>query len=218
MVSNVLKKAVCLLAASFFLVVSTTSWSAVVTENPLDPSYYVPNLAPKIDMTNISLSYNKDLKLFTGVSTKKSTFTLTDPDMETTRFKGLFAIGATIDKNGDLKKGGFTFLSKDPIFGFGEDKWGNVFSGELTDLGWSASGDLVEFATGKFSGWACDQGWCTQAERLWFKTDGFPNTAWTKNWKDKNALGTAVIPVPAAIWLLGSGLMGMIGFIRRKKS
>lgn len=215
---NVIKKAVSFLAASLFLVVSTTTWSAVVTESPLGASYYTGNLLPKIDMTNIYLNYNKDFKLFTGFSQGSSSFKLTDPSGVPTSFKGIFALGAIVNNAGDLGRGGFTFLSNDPRFHFsGRGGWGNVFSGQLTDLGWSVSGDLVEFATGKFSGWACEQGWCTDAERLWFKTDDFPKTAWTKNWKDINASGTAVIPVPAAIWLLGSGLVGMIGFAKRKK-
>jgi hypothetical protein len=31
-------------------------------------------------------------------------------------------------------------------------------------------------------------------------------------------INTAVVPVPAAVWLFGSGLLGMIGIARRKKS
>ena len=31
-------------------------------------------------------------------------------------------------------------------------------------------------------------------------------------------LSYSVIPVPAAVWLFGSGLLGLIGFVRRKKS
>ena len=30
--------------------------------------------------------------------------------------------------------------------------------------------------------------------------------------------GTAIVPVPAAAWLMGSGLMGLVGFARRKAS
>lgn len=29
---------------------------------------------------------------------------------------------------------------------------------------------------------------------------------------------TSVVPVPAAVWLFGSGLIGLIGIARRKKS
>ena len=30
--------------------------------------------------------------------------------------------------------------------------------------------------------------------------------------------GTTVIPVPAAVWLFGSGLLGLVGVARRKRS
>ena len=29
--------------------------------------------------------------------------------------------------------------------------------------------------------------------------------------------GTSVVPIPAAVWLFGSGLIGLMGFVRRKK-
>lgn len=32
------------------------------------------------------------------------------------------------------------------------------------------------------------------------------------------AISTTVIPIPASVWLLGSGLIGLIGLVRRKKS
>ena len=31
-------------------------------------------------------------------------------------------------------------------------------------------------------------------------------------------VGTTVVPVTAAVWLFGSGLIGLIGFARRKQS
>lgn len=233
MEKNGLKNAVSMIATVLLLVISNTTWSAVVKESPLDPAYYDADHAPKIEMTGISLKYRvgkhdddddddrhprrEKAGEFSAESKRKATFTLYDPNLDATRFKGVFYLEASITTTGELLAGDFTFRSNDPMFGFGGKKWGNVFSGQLTDLGWSASGDLVEFATGSFSGWACDQGWCTEAERLWFNTDGFPNSIWTKNWQDKNVSGTAVIPVPASIWLLGSGLIGMIGFSRRKK-
>ena len=30
--------------------------------------------------------------------------------------------------------------------------------------------------------------------------------------------GTGVVPVPAAVWLFGSGLLGLVGMARRKKT
>jgi len=37
------------------------------------------------------------------------------------------------------------------------------------------------------------------------------------NWSKTAKTGTAVIPVPAAAWLFGSGLVGLIGFAKRRK-
>jgi hypothetical protein len=32
------------------------------------------------------------------------------------------------------------------------------------------------------------------------------------------SIGTAVVPVPAAVWLFGSGLLGLVGMAKRKKA
>ena len=227
MVSNVIKTVGKILAAALFLVASSNAWSAY--EKLLNPAYYTGSPGgsqfytpkePRIDMTNISLNYSKDWNLFTGSSKSSSTFTLYGPNLVAKTFTGLFALGASITSSGTLNGGVFSFLSNDPYFGFHNSygNWGNVFSGQLTAVGASSSKDAIEFNTGKFSGWACAQGWCSKGERLWFtKVDGFPDSGWTKSWSDKNVNGTAVIPVPAAAWLFGSGLLGLVGIGKRKK-
>jgi len=213
-----IKKALRLFAVALFLGVSNGAWSAA--EQPLDPGDYDHALfLPRIEMTQISLQYEEDDHEFNAKSKNASKFTLYKPDGMAKSFTGKFELEANITPEGILKEGDFTFRSKDPMFGFGKNKWGTVFSGDLTGLGWSAAGDRIEFNTANFSGWACDQGWCTQAQRLWFdRVNGFPNSAWAKDWKDTNTSGTAVIPVPAAAWLLGSGLIGLLGVGKRKKS
>ena len=226
MISNAIKTVGTFLAAALFLVGSSNAWSAY--EKLLDPAYYTGSPGgsafhtpkePRIDMTNISLNYSKDSNLFTGFSKSSSTLTLYNPSLVPKTFKGFFALVADITSNGTFNGGTFGFFSNDSYFGFQNSygNWGNVFSGKLTALGASSSKDVIEFASGSFSGWACDQGWCTDAERLWFtKVDGFPD--WKKSWSDKNVNGTAVIPVPAAVWLLGSGLLGLVGVAKRKKA
>ena len=224
MISNVMKTVGKCLAAVLLLVGSSSAWSAY--ENLLNPSFYVgapfngSGHTPRIDMTDITLNYNMGSELFMGSSKRSSTFTLYDPNSVAKTFTGYFALVASITPNGTLDEGVFGFFSNDSYFGFNNSfgNWGNVFSGKLTAVGASSSKNAIEFDTGKFSGWACAQGWCTQAERLWFtNVDGFPDSGWNKSWSDQHVNGTAVIPVPAAAWLFGSGLLGLIGISKRKK-
>jgi len=35
---------------------------------------------------------------------------------------------------------------------------------------------------------------------------------------DDAPLGVSAVPVPAALWLFGSGLLGLIGMVKRKKA
>lgn len=52
-------------------------------------------------------------------------------------------------------------------------------------------------------------------------TNGQPTQAWTENLFHAWAVHSgdvSAVPVPAAIWLFGSGLLGLIGISRRKKA
>jgi len=47
---------------------------------------------------------------------------------------------------------------------------------------------------------------------IWTNTSGLPPITTTVNWS------YTVVPVPAAVWLFSSGLLGLIGIARRKKT
>lgn len=219
-----MKKLLCIAALAVAFVCGPAISMAGEAENRLPTEYYNNELFPKIDMTNINLKFREfpsflgrnGLGVFSARSGKMSDFTLFGPDGASTSFDGFFSLKALMTNTGDLKGGFFTFWSRDEMFG----KRRNVFSGRLESMGWSDSEGFLEFGTTDFSGWACDQGWCTERERLWFNTQSgdfglFSSEA--SSWKEV-ADGTAVIPVPAAVWLFGSGLVGLIGVARRRKA
>jgi hypothetical protein len=238
---NLRNAVVKLLATAVVLGTSGAAWSAIISnENPIDPtySYYNTTHAPRIDMTNINLNYtaggqtNKgpgnSTGKFVASSSSSTVLTLVNPNLSTTSFSGVFSLNAAITSSGVLKSGTFSFKSSDPMFGFGTDRKGkpisgNVFSGNLTAFGWSDSRGFLEFGIGGFTGWACTtMSWCTNAERLWLNTYsgtlGLPTAIGNvTNWSS-TAYGTAVIPIPAAVWLFGSGLLGLVGFAKRKKN
>lgn len=231
-------KTVGLLCATLALSASGNAWSLAL-EQPLGDDYYSLTHAPRIDMTNIDLNYTGwragQASRLTGVSTGATTLTLIDPSSSATTFTGSFSLNARVTPNGVLKGGKFSFTSSDAMFGFGKTcengengekgsctaNAGVVFKGRVNSFGWSESKGMIEFGTSNFNGWACRQGWCTSSERLYFNMNNgslglAPGAFNFKPWSN-TASGTAVIPVPAAVWLFGSGLVGLAGFATRKK-
>lgn len=224
-----------LVVAAAAMTASLPAWSAIAVEKQLggatvSNTYWAQTHSPRIDMTNISLSYagTSTGGVFGAVSTSKTALKMIRPDFSTFNFNGKFALGGTVSTTGGMSNGIFSFVSNDSVFGFGKDKYGknvygNVFSGKLTGFGWSESKDMIEFTTSNFSGWACNMGWCTAAERIKFNVangsvTGLTNAFGKKATWSKTASGTAVIPVPAAAWLFGSGLVGLIGISKRRKN
>lgn len=223
-----INKAAGILGAALALGVTSNAWSALPLENPLGDSYYSVISKPRIDFTNVALSYTSKSQTFSGKNWDgKSTFKLIKPDGSSTSFNSTFSLTAKMTSTGAISPGGtFSFKSSDSMFGFGKDSrgraiTGTVFAGSLNSFGWSKTNYRVEFGTGNFTGWACTQGWCTQSERIYFRMNDktldinkcmSSVTAWSNK-----ASGSAVIPVPAAAWLFGSGLIGLVGVARRKK-
>ena len=97
-----------------------------------------------------------------------------------------------------------------------------VYGGDLLDFGWSGSEGILEFEIGNLAGWAWDQ-WenpadqATRVEHIMLDIPSFDfNGAKRIGSFNTVASGFAVVPVPAAVWLFGSGLIGLISIARRK--
>jgi hypothetical protein len=57
---------------------------------------------------------------------------------------------------------------------------------------------------------------CTSNESVYILLDEYGFAPTVKNYKSKG-LSVATIPVPAAVWLFGSGLIALVGMTRRRK-
>ncbi|MDT8386125.1 MAG: VPLPA-CTERM sorting domain-containing protein [Thiogranum sp.] len=127
--------------------------------------------------------------------------------------------------------------------GFDCNKQGNgcqgsgwlVYGGDLKSFGWDGNAQLLNDYVGNFwgndlygllefgltnqSGWAWDQWGSGVDERVIFGIlGGFDlNDANAVTSFSATAKGMAIVPVPAAVWLFGSGLLGLVGIARRKR-
>lgn len=189
-----------------------------------------------VDFTDVNLFYKDgdsrwgkhSKSRFFATSSRDSEFSLNNTleGYDNVDFNGYMYINAKISSAGEVLKGStFGFYSADERFG-AEDEWDykNVYSGDLTSFGWSGSAGIIEFGIGNLDGWAMDA-WHAgepvglRTEHLMLSLDAFDFND-TNRWGlfTAHADGFAVVPVPAAVWLFGSGLIGLVGFARRKKA
>ena len=88
---------------------------------------------------------------------------------------------------------------------------------------------ILEFAIGNLSGWAIEnweEDYAGATEHIMLTVHPDPETGISSfdlggvssvKAFTATADGFAVVPVPAAVWLFGTGLIGLVGLARRKR-
>ena len=172
--------------------------------------------SPDIFSSQISVSYNAGTNAFSasGFAT-----TLDDDGIgapETIVFGGFnYNIAASIDNAGVLAGGTFSIGGTVGSLGFFS---GTLLTGNLTAIGFDTASDPLEFLFDVTGG---------DAAALYgglggiiLNTSGFGGT-WGTSFGTSfggvaDTFGVSAIPVPAAVWLFGTALVGLIGFGKRK--
>jgi len=164
--------------------------------------------------------------------------TVTNYPITSSTYKELFSLYVDLDGSGNVQSGSFRVDGVVRTNGFpvgcapntyscvlydGSTVSGGLLSGNLTQFGWSlntGSNGLIEFRFNNASGLIGSQG-------LGFHDGGmiltvssstlsnFGSQALTTNWTG-TGFGDVFVPIPAAVWLFGSGLLALFGAARRK--
>jgi len=129
---------------------------------------------------------------------------------------GTFGLTTTIDAFGVLSGGTLTIGGTVASLGFNS---GTLLTGDLTALGFNNAGDPLEFLFDVTGGDAFAlYGGGSLSGGIILSNSGFEG-----NWENSftadatAASDTGVVPVPAAVWLFGSGLIGLVGFGRHAR-
>ena len=110
---------------------------------------------------------------------------------------------------------------------------GHLLSGDINDFGWAGTGSnggaILEFSFGNADGLIADGPLLEDGNGPYFGGgmiftlsnstlggDNFDALFLTQDWTG-TGFGDVFVPVPGAIWLFGSGLLGLVGVARRRR-
>lgn len=206
--------------ASVCLLVAVSSGSAYATSH-LPPGYTLPGISTSgyANLENkVKLKVLKDGQ--TGYKVKvrkkgKDNYFNISPDERLKIKNGKYKLNAFFDSNGNFLEGTLEIKGKIKT-SEGKIK-GTLMTATLSSFAFSSS--LVGFNTTDIF---CNPGIeaiineCSPNESVYIdlENSGFDPTQ--KGFKSKG-VSVATLPVPAAVWLFGSGLLGLVMLARRRK-
>lgn len=153
-------------------------------------------------------------------------------------YKELFSLYVDLDGSGNVQSGSFRVDGVVRTNGFpagctpntytcvqydGSTVSGGLLSGNLIDFGWSlntGSNGIIEFEFNNASGLIGSQGLGFTGGGMILTVSSstlsnFGAQALTTSWTG-TGFGDVFVPIPAAAWLFGSGLLALLGVARRK--
>lgn len=200
---------------------------------------------PDFFVTNLAYSYNATTGVLTvdGIVGSYSAAAAPSPQLHVTNhptdssYLEDFTLSATLDSSGNVLSGSFRIdgFVRDSTFpnpacgsapycekyDGSDNPAGGLLSGNLEDFGWSlgtSSNGILEFTFGNASGVIADLGFHGGGMILTVSSStlsNFGTQALTTSWTG-SGFGDVFVPVPATVWLFGSGILALLGAARRK--
>jgi len=173
-------------------------------------------------VTAVKVDVKKSTWKVTAAKGQSSDFTFKLDGSTTYNVKGSYALDASFTNTGGVNTldAGGTLVIKGSI----SDSLGNtilrsngqdsLFSADLDDFGFA--GSVMAFTTSNLQGSVCDLYGCTGGETIWMSFADTILADLTQNFKTTGNV-TTTVPVPAAVWLFGSGIIGLVGMARRRQ-
>lgn len=196
-----MKKIMVTLGLLMSLLVATTGQAA--------PLYLDLNSEPDIFVSGITVGYDSTSGNFSanGFSQQFNGMNLDVVDA--------FSLTANINSTtGVLTNGLFSIAGEFNLLGFNS---GTLLEGTITDFGFgTALGDPLEFLFTATGGDA--QGLYNGLGGIILGSSSFGGDFSTYTGGSMAVADVGVVPIPAAAWLFGSALLGLIGYNRRRKT
>jgi hypothetical protein len=226
-----------LLWAVLQMTVSGGTHAAPLNLTQTYPDFFVEFLNYNYDSTTGNLTVVGSVGSYSAAPSPSPQLTVTNHPTDMS-YVELFSLNAQLDGDGNVLSGSFridgvvrsdgwpvdngcTFLTC--IEYDGSTATGGLLSGDLTEFGWSSntgSNGVIEFRFGNATGLIGSEGLGFQGGGMILTVTStgltdFGAQALTTSWTS-TGVGDVFVPVPAAAWLFGSGLLALAGLARRK--